>query len=50
MDPVIIECAINGVTSKAANPNVPVEPSEIAADALACIQASAACATSAEVV
>lgn len=42
MDPVIIECAINGATSKASNPNVPVEPSEIAADALACMQAGAA--------
>lgn len=42
MDPVIIECAINGVTSKTTNPHVPVEPSEIAADALACMQAGAA--------
>jgi uncharacterized protein (DUF849 family) len=42
MDPVIIECAVNGVTSKATNPNVPVTPSEIAADALACIEAGAA--------
>jgi 3-keto-5-aminohexanoate cleavage enzyme len=42
MDPVIIECAINGVTSKVTNPHVPVEPSEIAADALACIDAGAA--------
>jgi uncharacterized protein (DUF849 family) len=41
MDPVIIECAINGVTSKATNPHVPVEPSEITADALACIEAGA---------
>ena len=29
--PVIIECAINGVTSRAVNPNVPIEPAEIAA-------------------
>ena len=35
MNPVIIECAINGATSKATNPHVPVEPSEITADALA---------------
>src|ERR1700720_4567043 len=42
MDPVIIECAINGVTSKVTNPHVPVEPPEIAADALACIEAGAA--------
>ena len=42
MNPVIIECAINGVTSKATNPHVPVEPSEIAADALGCIEAGAA--------
>jgi hypothetical protein len=40
--PVIIECAINGVTSKAVNPNVPIEPAEIAADALACLEARAA--------
>ncbi|AYE94625.1 3-keto-5-aminohexanoate cleavage protein [Mycobacterium paragordonae] len=42
MGPVIIECAINGVTPKATNPHVPVEPSEITADALACIEAGAA--------
>ena len=42
MNPVIIECAINGVTSKTTNPHVPVEPSEIAADALACVEAGAA--------
>lgn len=41
-DPVIIECAINGVTSKRANPHVPVEPHEIASDALACFDAGAA--------
>ncbi len=39
--PVVIECAINGATSKATNPYVPVEPSEIAADALACLEAGA---------
>ncbi|OBG87933.1 hypothetical protein A5698_25425 [Mycobacterium sp. E136] len=42
MEPVIIECAINGVTPKATNPHVPVIPPEVAADALACIQAGAA--------
>jgi 3-keto-5-aminohexanoate cleavage enzyme len=40
--PVIIEAAINGVTPKARNPHVPVEPQEIAADALACFAAGAA--------
>jgi 3-keto-5-aminohexanoate cleavage enzyme len=40
--PVIIEAAINGGTSKDANPNVPKSPEEIAADALACIDAGAA--------
>jgi 3-keto-5-aminohexanoate cleavage enzyme len=40
--PVVIECAVNGATSKAVNPHVPTEPSEIAADALACIDAGAA--------
>ena len=42
MSDVIIECAINGATSKATNPNVPTSPDEIAADALACIEAGAA--------
>ena len=41
-DPVIIEAAINGVTRKAENPHVPVEPEEIAADAIACFAAGAA--------
>jgi 3-keto-5-aminohexanoate cleavage enzyme len=40
--PVIIEAAINGMTTKERNPNVPREPAEIAADALACIEAGAA--------
>jgi uncharacterized protein (DUF849 family) len=39
--PVIIEAAINGATKKAANPNVPITPDEIAQDALACIEAGA---------
>lgn len=42
MGPVVIECAINGATPKSANAHVPVEPSEITADALACIEAGAA--------
>jgi 3-keto-5-aminohexanoate cleavage enzyme len=42
VQPVIIECALNGVTPKSRNPNVPISPSEIAADALACIEAGAA--------
>jgi 3-keto-5-aminohexanoate cleavage enzyme len=40
--PVIIEVAINGGTTKAANPNVPRSPDEIAGDALACLDAGAA--------
>jgi 3-keto-5-aminohexanoate cleavage enzyme len=39
---VIIEAAVNGVTSKAANPNTPQTPAEIASDALACLGAGAA--------
>lgn len=42
MTPVIIEAAINGVTQKARNPNVPLAPDEIAKDALACLAAGAA--------
>jgi len=41
-EPVIIEVAVNGVTRKAENPHVPIEPAEIAADALACMAAGAA--------
>ena len=40
--PVIIEAAINGITQKAANPNVPRSTEEIAADALACFEAAGA--------
>jgi 3-keto-5-aminohexanoate cleavage enzyme len=40
--PVIIEVAINGLTSPAKNPSVPVEPAEIAEQALACIEFGAA--------
>ena len=39
---VIIEAAVNGVTSKATNPNVPETPEEIAGDALDCFAAGAA--------
>jgi uncharacterized protein (DUF849 family) len=42
MTPVIIEAAINGVTTKERNPNVPRTPEEIAADALSSIEAGAA--------
>ena len=41
-DPVIIEAAINGVTSKQQNPHTPREPGEIADDALRCLAAGAA--------
>jgi uncharacterized protein (DUF849 family) len=41
-DPVIIEAAINGATTKERNPNTPRLPEEISADALACIGAGAA--------
>jgi uncharacterized protein (DUF849 family) len=40
--PVIIEAAINGATSRARNPNVPLTPAEVATDALACLAAGAA--------
>jgi uncharacterized protein (DUF849 family) len=42
VQPVIIEAAINGATKKDRNPNVPISPEEIAADALACLEAGAA--------
>jgi uncharacterized protein (DUF849 family) len=40
--PAIIEAAINGVTSKRENPNVPRSPREIADDAQRCLAAGAA--------
>lgn len=40
--PVIIEVALNGSRTKQENPAVPRSPSEIAADALACLDAGAA--------
>jgi len=40
-EPAIIEAAINGTTTKDRNPHVPRMPDEIAADALACLEAGA---------
>lgn len=39
--PVIIEAALNGITSRAHNPHVPVTPEELAAEGIACIDAGA---------
>jgi 3-keto-5-aminohexanoate cleavage enzyme len=39
--PVVIEAAINGLTSPTINPHVPVTPEQVAADALACFDAGA---------
>ena len=39
--PVVIEAALNGVTSRARNPHVPATAEEQAKDALACIDAGA---------
>src|SRR5437763_14212387 len=39
--PCVIEVALNGLTAKEVNPNVPRTPAEVAADALACIEAGA---------
>ncbi len=39
--PVVIEVAVNGVTTKERNPLVPSTPDEIAADAIACLDAGA---------
>ena len=39
--PVIIEVAINGSTTRAVNPNVPKSPDEIAAESVRCIEAGA---------
>ena len=41
-EPVILEVALNGVTTKATNPAAPEEPKEIAEDALRCLGAGAA--------
>ena len=40
-DPVIIECAINGVTSPEKNPHVPRKPTEIADDTFRALDAGA---------
>ena len=40
--PVIIEAAINGIGSKARNPNVPLEPAEIVDCSFRCLDAGAA--------
>lgn len=39
--PVILEAAINGVTTRERNPNVARTPAEISAEAIACIEAGA---------
>ena len=39
--PVIIEAALNGITSRAHNPHVPVHPDELTAEAIGCIDAGA---------
>ena len=39
--PAIVEVALNGQTSKQLNPNVPRSSAEIAACAIACIEAGA---------
>jgi uncharacterized protein (DUF849 family) len=39
--PVIIEAALNGITDRRRNPNVPVTPEEQAKDAIACVEAGA---------
>jgi 3-keto-5-aminohexanoate cleavage enzyme len=41
VDPCIVEVALNGITAKATNPNVPRAPAEVAEDALRCIDAGA---------
>ena len=40
--PVIIEAALNGATPRRLNPRVPISPQEVAADAIACLDAGAA--------
>lgn len=41
-DPVIIEVAINGMTTPERNPHVPLQPDEIHADVVRCLDAGAA--------
>lgn len=40
--PVVIEAALNGITSRARNTRVPVMPAALTADAIACLDAGAA--------
>jgi len=40
-DPVVIEAALNGLTTRGHNPRVPVSPAELAEDAIACVDAGA---------
>ena len=42
MEPLIIEAALNGASTKRRNPNVPISAEEIAAEAIACLDAGAA--------
>ncbi len=42
MQPAILEAALNGVTRKATNPNVPRSTDELVRDAFACLDAGAA--------
>ena len=39
--PVIIEVALNGVTTRRRNPLVPVTPDELVAEAVGCVDAGA---------
>src|SRR4029079_4803417 len=39
--PVIIEAALNGITSRGRNPEVPIAPDELANAAIACVDAGA---------
>ena len=41
VQPVIIEAALNGITSRGRNPRVPISPTELATDAIDCIDAGA---------
>jgi uncharacterized protein (DUF849 family) len=41
MDPVVVEVAVNGVTRKERNPAVPIEPDEVAADTIRCLDSGA---------
>lgn len=41
-DLLVVEVALNGATPKTRNPNVPIQPAEIATDALECLAAGAA--------